>query len=107
MRLKAHGYTLSHVVAPTGTSDTHVSLFIHLILLNFGSFNTFFDSDRRIQTRPPAQSMSHHRSAISSPVRTRHYDEQALAALVIAIATINSWNRLNVVTRQVAGTAFG
>jgi AhpD family alkylhydroperoxidase len=33
----------------------------------------------------------------------RHYDEQALAALVIAIATINVWNRLNVVTRQVAG----
>jgi AhpD family alkylhydroperoxidase len=33
----------------------------------------------------------------------RHYDEQALAALVIAIATINVWNRLNVATRQVAG----
>lgn len=33
----------------------------------------------------------------------RHYDEQALAALVIAIAAINVWNRLNVATRQVAG----
>ena len=33
----------------------------------------------------------------------RHYDEQALAALIIAIATINVWNRLNVTTRQVAG----
>ncbi|MCW3036441.1 MAG: carboxymuconolactone decarboxylase protein, partial [Actinobacteria bacterium] len=33
----------------------------------------------------------------------RHYDEQALAALVIAIASINVWNRLNVTTRQVAG----
>src|SRR5215208_1140817 len=33
----------------------------------------------------------------------RHYDEQALAALVIAIANINVWNRLNVTTRQVAG----
>ena len=33
----------------------------------------------------------------------RHYDEPALAALVIAIASINVWNRLNVVTRQVAG----
>jgi AhpD family alkylhydroperoxidase len=33
----------------------------------------------------------------------RHYDEQQLAALVMAIATINVWNRLNVVTRQVAG----
>jgi alkylhydroperoxidase family enzyme len=33
----------------------------------------------------------------------RHYDEQALAALVIAIASINVWNRLKVTTRQVAG----
>lgn len=33
----------------------------------------------------------------------RHYDEQALAALVMAIANINVWNRINVATRQVAG----
>ena len=33
----------------------------------------------------------------------RHYDERALAALILAIATINVWNRLNVATRQVAG----
>jgi len=33
----------------------------------------------------------------------RHYDEQALAALLIAIASINVWNRLNVSTRQQAG----
>jgi AhpD family alkylhydroperoxidase len=33
----------------------------------------------------------------------RHYDEQELAALVMSIASINVWNRLNVATRQVAG----
>ena len=33
----------------------------------------------------------------------RHYDEPALAALIIAIANINVWNRFNVATRQVAG----
>jgi AhpD family alkylhydroperoxidase len=33
----------------------------------------------------------------------RHYDEPALAALLLAIATINVWNRLNAATRQVAG----
>jgi AhpD family alkylhydroperoxidase len=33
----------------------------------------------------------------------RHYDEQALASLLLAIAAINVWNRLNVATRQVAG----
>jgi AhpD family alkylhydroperoxidase len=30
-------------------------------------------------------------------------DDRALAALAIAIATINVWNRLNVSTRQIAG----
>jgi len=33
----------------------------------------------------------------------RHYDERALAALVLSIGLINVWNRLNVATRQVAG----
>ena len=32
-----------------------------------------------------------------------HYDEQALAALVIEIASINAWNRINATIRQVAG----
>ena len=34
----------------------------------------------------------------------RHYDESALAALIIQIVLINAWNRLNVTTRQVAGS---
>ena len=33
----------------------------------------------------------------------RHYDEKALAALIVEIASINVWNRFNVATRQVAG----
>ena len=33
----------------------------------------------------------------------RHYDEPVLAALILSIATVNVWNRLNVTTRQVAG----
>lgn len=33
----------------------------------------------------------------------RHFDETTLAALVVAIANINLWNRLNVATRQIAG----
>ena len=36
----------------------------------------------------------------------RHYDEQELAGLLIAIANINVWNRLNVATRQVAGVEW-
>ena len=33
-----------------------------------------------------------------------HYDEQALAALIIEIAAINVWNRFNVATRTPAGS---
>jgi AhpD family alkylhydroperoxidase len=32
-----------------------------------------------------------------------HYDESQLAGLVIAIASINAWNRINAATRQVTG----
>jgi AhpD family alkylhydroperoxidase len=37
----------------------------------------------------------------------RHYDEAALAALVLNIALINFWNRTNIPTRQVAGAYRG
>jgi AhpD family alkylhydroperoxidase len=33
----------------------------------------------------------------------RHYDEHALAQLVLYVALVNVWNRANVTTRQVAG----
>ena len=33
----------------------------------------------------------------------RHYDEQGVCALLIAITGVNVWNRLNAATRQVAG----
>ncbi|GAA2832671.1 carboxymuconolactone decarboxylase family protein [Kribbella solani] len=34
---------------------------------------------------------------------SKHYSEEQLAALVVAIAGINTWNRLNVLTQQPAG----
>ena len=37
----------------------------------------------------------------------RHYDDAQLASLVLAIATINTWNRLNVTTRQISGDWVG
>jgi AhpD family alkylhydroperoxidase len=36
----------------------------------------------------------------------KHYDEKALSALIIAIAQINVWNRLNTTVRQVAGATW-
>lgn len=37
---------------------------------------------------------------------TRHYDEKAISALLLSIAMINVWNRLNAAVRQVAGAAW-
>ena len=36
----------------------------------------------------------------------RHYDELQLAGLVLAIANVNLWNRLNAATRQIAGATW-
>ncbi|GAA1254573.1 carboxymuconolactone decarboxylase family protein [Kitasatospora nipponensis] len=36
----------------------------------------------------------------------RHYDERQLSALILAIANINVWNRVNISVRQVAGGAW-
>lgn len=36
----------------------------------------------------------------------RHYDEPALAALLLQIAQINVWNRLNAAVRQMAGQTW-
>jgi AhpD family alkylhydroperoxidase len=35
-----------------------------------------------------------------------HYDEPSMSALLLAIASINVWNRLNVATRQVANPDY-
>ena len=50
-------------------------------------------------------------SGVSDPVpddvwneAARHYDADQLAHLVLSIAMINTWNRLNVATRQPAGS---
>ncbi len=37
----------------------------------------------------------------------RHYDDDQLGALVLSIATINTWNRLNAATRQITGEWVG
>ena len=36
----------------------------------------------------------------------KHWNEQQLGALMISIASINVWNRLNLATRQEAGAAW-
>lgn len=34
-----------------------------------------------------------------------HFDEKELAGLILSIAAINAWNRINATTRQIAGSA--
>jgi AhpD family alkylhydroperoxidase len=36
----------------------------------------------------------------------RHFDEPALAALILSIGMIKIWNRLNITVKQVAGAAW-
>ncbi|MET7302253.1 carboxymuconolactone decarboxylase family protein [Embleya sp. NPDC005575] len=36
----------------------------------------------------------------------KHYNEQELGALLLSIATVNVWNRINLATRQIAGGAW-
>jgi AhpD family alkylhydroperoxidase len=50
--------------------------------------------------------LADHPDAVSDEVwdqAARHYDESQLAALVVSIAAINVWNRLNAATRQITG----
>jgi AhpD family alkylhydroperoxidase len=67
----------------------------------------FTDAERAaLALTEAATRLSDRDDAVSDAVwaeAARHYDETALAALTLAIATINVWNRLNVMTRQVAG----
>lgn len=35
-----------------------------------------------------------------------HFDQTQIAALILSIASVNLWNRLNVTTRQVAGISW-
>jgi AhpD family alkylhydroperoxidase len=36
----------------------------------------------------------------------KHFDEKQLAALIVHVSVVNVWNRLNVATRQVAGSGW-
>lgn len=57
-----------------------------------------------------ATRLADHPDAVSDELwdaAARHFDEPQLAGLVLAIAAINTWNRLNAVTRQVSGEWIG
>ena len=67
----------------------------------------FTDSERAALALTEAGTrLADHSKPVSDAVfdeAAKHYDEGALAALVVWIAAINTWNRLNVITGQQAG----
>jgi AhpD family alkylhydroperoxidase len=68
----------------------------------------FTDAERAaLALTEAATRLSDHGDPVSDEVwneAAKHYDEKALAALTISIAVINAWNRINVTTRQMAGS---
>ncbi len=68
----------------------------------------FTDAERAaLGLTEAATRLADHPGAVSDDLwaeAARHYDQVALGALVLAIANINVWNRLNAVTGQVAGS---
>ncbi|HEY7693711.1 MAG TPA: carboxymuconolactone decarboxylase family protein [Gaiellaceae bacterium] len=71
----------------------------------------FTDAERAaLALAEAATRLADHADAVSDDVwaeAAAHYDEPQLAALVIAIAAINAFNRVNAVTGQVSGEWIG
>ncbi|MBC7809068.1 MAG: carboxymuconolactone decarboxylase family protein, partial [Akkermansiaceae bacterium] len=71
----------------------------------------FTDADRSALALAEAVTrLSDRPDAVSDEIwdeAARHFDESSLATLVLSIATVNLWNRLNAATRQVAGAWKG
>jgi AhpD family alkylhydroperoxidase len=74
--------------------------------------STYFDEAERaaLALTEAATRLADRSDAVPDEVwdeAARHYDEAQLAALVIAIATINAFNRVNAATRQITGDWVG
>jgi len=67
----------------------------------------FTDAERAaLALTEAATRLAHRLEAVSDEVwneAARHYEEPQLAALVVAIAGINAWNRINATTKQIGG----
>ena len=70
----------------------------------------YFTEASAPRSRSPRRSPASPTGQTRCPTRlgdaARHYGEADLAALILSIAQINVWNRLNTSVRQVAGAAW-
>lgn len=94
-----------HVKEAKQDGDTDERLFA---LVAWHETPYFTDAERAALALTEAATRLNDRAdAVSDAVweeATRHYDEPALASLVLNIALVNFWNRMNVPTRQIPGT---
>ena len=67
----------------------------------------FTDSERAVLALTEAATrLADRPDAVSDEVwdeAARHFDDRQMGALVLAIASINAWNRINATTRQITG----
>jgi AhpD family alkylhydroperoxidase len=67
----------------------------------------FSDAERAaLELTEVATRLADNGDAVSDEIwaeAARHYDEKQLASLAVAIATINAFNRVNAMTRQISG----
>src|SRR5947207_12387904 len=67
----------------------------------------FTDAERAaLALTEAATRLSHRADPVPDEIwneAVRHYERPALAALILSIAVVNAWNRLNVTTQQMAG----
>ncbi len=80
----------------------------HIFAVSAWRESTYFDEAERaaLALTEAATRLADRSDAVPDEVwdeAARHYDEAQLAALVIAIATINAFNRVNAMTRQPSG----
>src|SRR5258708_11368554 len=93
-----------HAVAAKKAGETDERLFV---IAGWRDAPYFTDAERAALALTEAMTRLGDRSdPVADDVwdeAARHFDETTLAALVLSIANINVWNRLNIATRQVAG----
>jgi AhpD family alkylhydroperoxidase len=93
----------AHDLKKNGESDER-----HFALAAWREAPYFTDAERAaLALAEAATRLSDRADAVPDEVwneAARHYDEPALAELVLNIALINCWNRINATTRQVAGS---
>lgn len=70
---------------------------------------TLFDDAERaaLALTEAATRLSNHEDPVPDEIwnqAAEHYDKQTLGALVVAIAVINAWNRINVITRRIVNS---